>query len=112
MWEIEAIVRSVIWQLVSKDYEGLVKRCPRSSMTTSQIRTAIQEYGRTFVMPPSSGYEKLLHTYQIENTDCPAWHIEAPLWTEEEGRSDLEVSLRIEFRDDAPQIMIQNVHVP
>jgi hypothetical protein len=112
MWEIEAIVRSVIWQLVSKDYEGLVKRCPCSPMTADEIRSAIQQYGRTFIMPPTSGYERLLHTYQIENTEYPAWHIEAPLWTEQEGRSDLEISLRIELKDETPQITIRSVHVP
>ena len=111
MWEIEAIVRSVIWQLVSKDYEGLIKRCPRSSWTANEIRIAIEEYGRTFVMPPTSGYEKLLHRYEVENTEDPTWHVEAPLWTEEEGRSDLELLLRIVLGDGAPQIMIQSVHV-
>ena len=112
MWEIEAIVRAVIWQLVSKDYEGLVKRYPKSQMTADEIRAGIEQYPATFIMPPTSGYEKFLHRYQIENVDYPAWHIDAPLWSEQEGRSDLEIHLRIEFIDEAPQITIRNVRVP
>jgi hypothetical protein len=55
MWEIEAIVRLVIWQLVSKDYDGLIKRCPRSLCTAEEIRIAVEQYPATLVMPPRLG---------------------------------------------------------
>jgi hypothetical protein len=112
MWEIEAVVRSVIWQLVSRDYEGLVKRGPHSPTAEEDIRRTIEEYGRTLVMPPVSGYEKLLRLYHVEDADDPTWLVDAPLWTKEEGRSDLELRLTIVFGPSDPKVTLRDVLVP
>ena len=112
MWEIEAIVRSVIWQLVSKDYEGLIKRCPRSQYTADEIRIAVEQYGRTLVMPPASGYENLVRTYEVQGAEHPTWEVEAPLWTSEEGRSDLEIWMRVIYGFGEPTILVRAPFVP
>jgi hypothetical protein len=112
MWEIEAIVRSVIWQLVSKDYDSVVRRGPHGRSAAEDIRRVIEEYGRTLVMPPASGYEKLIRRYPGGDADDPTWRVDAPLWTKEEGRSDLEIRLTIVFGPGDPKVTLRDVLVP
>jgi len=54
---------------------------------------AVREYGRSLVAPDASWWS----TVTLTPVDATAGglHVEAPLWTAEEGRSDLSLEARL-----------------
>ena len=40
------------------------------------------------------------------------WAVNVPLWTEEEGRSDLELEATVVERDGRVRVEVDNIHVP
>jgi len=71
----------------------------------------MQNYGRTFVRPPSN-FDEYLDLIAIEGSFPPAWSIRAPLWTVEEGRSDLTLELTIANAPEGMVIELDDLRVP
>jgi hypothetical protein len=94
MSAIEVAVRVVVDLLVRGQYTTIEKltRCRR--LTGAQIESAITGYGRTLVAPAKDWWSTVEIT-PIDAGEQPAFHVAAPLWTREEGRSDLTLELRL-----------------
>ncbi|MCE9578147.1 MAG: hypothetical protein K8W52_33790 [Deltaproteobacteria bacterium] len=73
------------------------------------LRRAVEEYGRQLVPIPEAGWA-LVDVY--ERTDVVGMvSMDVPLWTVEEGRSDLTLSLEASWVDGAPILRVENLHV-
>lgn len=55
----------------------------------------ITEYGRTLVFPPDSAFADFEHVYPGTVDERPGYDVDFPLWTKEEGQSELELSLTL-----------------
>jgi hypothetical protein len=104
-------VRELVEQLARKDYEGLIARCATSRLTSDDLRNVVQEYGRTPISPPPNAYQNL-DAIEVDGTAVPTWSVRAPLWTKEEGRSDLELQMTIVLRDGSPSVELDDLLVP
>jgi hypothetical protein len=60
-------------------------------MSTAEIQEAVSEYGRTLAVPGAEWWETVQVTPVI--VEPGKFHVAAPLWTAEEGTSDLSVEL-------------------
>jgi hypothetical protein len=107
--EIRSIVTDLLVLLADEDYESIMERCGGSRLTGDDLRTAIREYGRKVAAPPADYI--YFRTYELEARAVPTWSVEADLWTEEEGRSDLTLQLTIAFDPSGPVIEIDDLHV-
>lgn len=104
-----AELRRLLVDLVSDNLAALVADGRIGRLTETEIRAAIAEYGRTLVVPP----ETALHSadeYPQNSAPNQSW-IDVPLWTEEEGRSDLTLSLIATKRGGTYELRIQDLHV-
>lgn len=63
-------------------------------LAASDIKNALGRYGRTLVYPPSEAYE-LMDVIEVRSAGQRRWSIAMPLWTKEEGRSDLSIEVTI-----------------
>ena len=88
---------------------GLGDSHGRSLHQEHELQEIIRDYGRKVVAPPAD-YASI-SIVECEATAVPTWAVEADLWTEEEGRSDLTLSMTIAFGPDGPAIKIDNLHV-
>jgi hypothetical protein len=79
-------------------------------LTSDDLRTVIRDYGRKLVSPPANAYEDL-DAVQVKGAGVPTWLVRAPLWTEEEGRSDLTLELTIAVGPVAPSVELDDLHV-
>jgi hypothetical protein len=61
-------------------------------MSATQISEAISKYGRTLVPPDSDEWWPLVEITPVVE-EPGKLHVAAPLWTAEEGRSDLTLEL-------------------
>ena len=91
---LEPVVRSVVNRLVSGEYADAVQDCPASRLTADDLLEAVQDYGRTLIEPPPDAYRDL-DVVAVRDSSHPTWSVRAPLWSREEGRSDLTLELTI-----------------
>jgi hypothetical protein len=108
-WPFEAEVRKVVTLLAKGDYLAVERLSGGVRLSSAELAAAVSEYGRTVTLPPA-GLEPALDV--VEHSDERAWSVVAPLWTVEEGRSDLSLSLTI-CRDKGQRyrIEVDDLHV-
>lgn len=88
------IIRSFISLLVERKYSEIEAITNGKRLPAVQIQNAIMSYGRTLVFPPESAFQ-LIDAVEVKGVQPPRWSIIMPLWTKEEGRSDLSVEITI-----------------
>jgi hypothetical protein len=96
--------------LVREDYESAVRRCVKSRLTSDDLRTVIHDYGRKLISPPADAYNSL-DAVQVKGAAVPTWSVRVPLWTREEGRSDLTLELTIAVGPGAPSVELDDLQV-
>ena len=107
--QVRSIVIDLLVLLADGDYESIMERCGYSLLDDDDLRTAVAEYGRTVIAPPAD--YAFLRACELRARAIPTWHVDADLWTEEDGRSDLTLEMTIEFEASGPVIGINNLHV-
>jgi len=108
---LESAVRAVVDRLARGEYRDAVARCDASRLTADELREVVLGYGRSLVVPPADAYENL-DAVRISDPSRQAWSVRAPLWTREEGRSDLTLELTVVLDGDRPGIELDDLHVP
>ena len=107
---LQSTAREMVDHLVRGDYGSLLARSAKSRLTSDDLHTVIRDYGRKLVSPPSDAYKKL-DMVRIKGTTVPTWSVRAPLWTAEEGRSDLTLELTIAVGPGGPIVELDDLHV-
>ena len=104
--------RVVVGLLVTEEWELLGRLTEGSRMSVDDIRAVVDGYGRTLVLPPPKVYDEL-DAIEVRNAPKRTFNIRFPLWTEEEGRSDLELVLTaVDFAEGLWTIHVDSVLVP
>ena len=109
--ELQPVVRQVVELLVTKRYYELEAVTGGVRLSAAEIQAGIQEYGRRLVGPPEEAYG-LMHAVRVVVAEHETWFVSMPLWTEEEGRSDLAVEMTVIFQDEATRIELDGILVP
>ena len=108
---VEVSVRIIVDLLVRGDYMAVERITQNFRMSAAEMHEAISEYGRTLVPPdPLTWWPQVVIT--PVTTEHGKVHVAAPLWTEEEGKSDLTVELWLtEFAPGLFRPGLLNIHV-
>jgi len=96
MEKLRLIVVQIITLLVGAQYRQIEGLTHGITMSAEEIQTAISEYGRTLILPSSDAYE-LLDVIRANNVGLEQYSVRMPLWTQEEGRSDLTLELTVKI---------------
>ncbi len=107
---LRPIVQQVAGQLARGQYAQVIDRCLKSRLTADDLRAVIRNYGRKIVPPPAGAYIGL-DAVQVKGAVVPTWSIRAPLWTSEEGRSDLTLEMTITLGTGSPRVVLDDLHV-
>lgn len=109
--KIENTVKFLVELLVDNRYQDIEDLTKGIRLDATQIRQAIDDYGRTLTRPPESEYSNL-DVIEVQGTSPRKWSVRFDLWTEEEGRSDLSIELTLlDSGDDTLNVEIDNIHV-
>lgn len=106
----ESVVREFVDHLARGEYSGAINRCDASRLTAEEVREVVLDYGRTLTVPPADAYKEL-DVVRISDPSRQAWSVRAPLWTKEEGRSDLTLELTVVLDGDRTGIELNDLHV-
>jgi hypothetical protein len=102
-------VRRLIEDLAAGRYAEIAADGRAGRLTEAELRTAIEQYGRTLVPFPADG-EMLVNIYE-QTSQLDAVTLDVPLWTREEGRSDLTLSVTAIKRGENYTVEVDDLHV-
>jgi hypothetical protein len=105
---VEAI-RRLVHDLAAHSYSSIEADGRIGRLTQAELGTAVAKYGRTLVPLPSDGMN-FVYSYPVK--DKPGeFIVEVTLWTLEEGRSDLTLSLTVLDNPGELRLSIDDLHV-
>lgn len=109
--KLRATVSALTDRLAHGDYDGLCRLAPESRIQPADLERAVAEYGRHLIPLPVAAFDAI-NVVAIRDSRPQRWSVVVPLWSREEGRSDLSLELTIE---DAPApaylVEIDDLHV-
>ena len=79
-------------------------------LSAQDMAQAISDYGRRLVVPPDDAF-KLMDVVEVRNVKPPQWSVNMPLWTQEEGRSDLSIGVTLISYEEGFKIELDDIHV-
>ena len=88
------LVADLVALLSAGKFEEVLRRAPGSRVNAEQLRAAVCEYGRALVPLSTESYE-LIDYVAVLGSSPPQWSVVVPLFTQEEGRSDLSLELSV-----------------
>ena len=106
---LRTVARQAMRWLVHCEVAALISRCATSRLTSAEVWRVINDYGRTLVEPPSDD-DFRIDAVRTQAT-TPTWSVNVPLWTQEEGMSDLTLQLTIALGPRGPVIELDDLHV-
>jgi hypothetical protein len=107
--ELEDHVRRLIADLIAGRYADIAADGRAGRLSARELRTAVEEYGRTLVPLPDEGWD-LVDTYP-QDANPSVFALDVPLWTAEEGRSDLTLSLTATKHRETYSVEVDDLHV-
>ena len=111
MWPFETEVREIVALLARGDYYALEQLSSGVRLSASELAQAVREYPATLCQPPSPAAAPL-DVVAVRGAVVPTWSVVVPLWTLEEGRSDLSLELTIRHLEGAGYAFeIDDLHV-
>ena len=108
--KLKSIVNQIITLLIASDFQKVVELTNGTRMTSEEIQRALHEYGRTLIAPPSKGFD-LMDAVEVEGMSIPQYSIRMPLWTQEEGMSDLTLELTVKISNEKTEVELDDIHV-
>jgi hypothetical protein len=102
-------IRNLVADLSGGRFEELEADGRGGRLTAAELRSAIHDYGRTLVPLPDEAASMIdIHPNQVNPKNC---FLDVPLWTAEEGRSDLTLSLVAIEEGNDYRLEISDLHV-
>jgi hypothetical protein len=109
-WPFESAVRAVIADLARGEYAAVEHLSDGVRLSAQEMARAVSEYGRRLLPAPEGPLP--LDVVAIRGADVPTWSVDAPLWTAEEGPSDLTLQLTVRVAPGGGyQIEVDDLHV-
>lgn len=103
------ILRILVHDLVLGHFDELEADGRAGRLTADDLRYSVTKYGRTLIDVPDSALETAdVYALKTDKTTCA---VDLDLWTIEEGRSDLTLSVTIQSTSDGVSVTIDDLHV-
>lgn len=108
IWTAARIVADL---LARGAYDEVVAITRGERLTADELKRAILDYGRTPTPLPDEAWA-LLDVVQLASASPPRFSVQVPMWTAEEGRSDLTIDLELtELAPFVYETALMDIHV-
>ena len=112
VWPFESCVRDIVSLLADGEYAALEQRSGGVRLSAAQIAEGVLDYPYPPIVPPAH-MEPAWHVVSIAVAEPPAWSVWVPLWTAQEGQSDLTLQLTVRAESATRfRVEIDNLLVP
>ncbi|MGK3964544.1 hypothetical protein WMF38_10250 [Sorangium sp. So ce118] len=107
--ELRTEIARLVADLSARRYTELEADGRAGRLSAEELRTAVDQYGRTLVLLPNAAWDLVDEYPQADARNTVA--VDVPLWTKEEGRSDLTLSLTATKEADRWVLHVDDLHV-
>lgn len=107
---VQSKVREIVDGISTAKYDVALSKCAKSRLTVDDIKSVINGYARTPTLSPENAAE-FQDAVAVDGAALPTWSIRTPLWTREEGRSDLTLELTISLDGEAVAVYLDDLGV-
>ena len=105
------LLRELVGLLIEGQYEELEQRSESTKVTARGLSKAVDDYRRTLIELPEEGWE-LTDVVTLQGSPPTRFSVRQPLWTREEGRSDLTFEATfIKVSENQFDFEINDLHV-
>jgi len=104
-------VRKVLALLAARDYEGIKALDRASRLGVEDIWTTVESYPCTLVEPPDTPPPEM-QVIEVSGPGRRRWRVDTPVWTREEGASDLYAIMTLTDCGGAISVRLDDVLVP
>lgn len=109
--KLRQTVQHIVSLLEKKAYGELESLSRGVRLSAEEMREAIEGYGQEIFHLPEAGFKEL-NVIEVRNSNPKQWGVDVPLYTENEGRSDLTLAITlIESQTALYKIEIDDIHV-
>lgn len=102
-------LQEVAHELVRGNFAHLEADGRSGRSTARDLQRVLHEYGCTLVDLPDAAFD-IADAIRLE-TSTEMWRVDLPLWTREEGRSDLTLSLTVAVSSEGISTEIDDLRV-
>jgi hypothetical protein len=99
----------LVADLVNGEYSALEADGRSGRLSAGELREAVRRYGRTLIPLPEDAWDAVDEFPNINDSDAEL--IDVPMWTKEEGRSDLTLSVAARKRGERYVLEVNDLHV-
>ncbi|WP_193367728.1 DUF7668 domain-containing protein [Pelagibius marinus] len=107
--KLQPAILELVDVLMRGEFERLELDGRIGRLTAAELSRALSEYGGKLVPLPDDAFDSA-DCYPIEG-EASKWAVDLPLWTREEGRSDLTLALSIKEDNGKVLVEIDDLHV-
>jgi len=108
--KIVAVLKQMTELLVAGQYLKAELLCRGIRLNARDIEAAIKGYGKTLVPPPPSAFDSM-DIVEVRGSLPRRWSVTMPLWTQQEGCSDLSIEATVKEGLDGPVIELDDIRV-
>ena len=109
--KLRGTVGALTDHLARGDYEGLCRLARTSRIREAELERVVREYGRHLVPLPLAAFQEV-DVVSVADSYPQRWSVVVPLWSKEEGRSDLSLELTVEDSQEPEyRVDIDDLHV-
>jgi len=109
--KLRATVSALTDRRAQRDYVGFCGLARTSRLAASDLARVVRQYGRSLTPLPATAFQAV-DVVPVSGSDPQRWSVVIPLWTREEGRSDLSLEIIVE---DSPAqrypVEVDDLHV-
>jgi len=107
---VQAVAIQLAGLVSQRKFAQALGMCVASRLTAEDLDSVMTATGRSFL--PNQLSKTHFDIVAIEGRGSPTWSIWAPLWTEEEGRSDLQIEMTVTDSPSGVLIELDDLRVP
>jgi hypothetical protein len=96
--------------LAACKYHELENLTGGNRLSAQEVAKAIADYGKHLVVPPDSFFG-LTSVVEVKDSFPKRFSVVSPLWTLEEGRSDLSLEMTAIQNENGFTVELDNIHV-
>jgi hypothetical protein len=96
--------------IAQQKYAQALQRCRSSRLTERELDAVMKDCGQAFLLRSSGNAD--LNLVAVDGKEDPTWSVWVPLWTDDQGRSDLQLELTITDTSAGVLIELDDLRVP
>ena len=108
VWRFKSEIEKMVHNIANGNFSEIETSVAMGETSIDDLQRVLREYGCSIAPLPDNALS-LAETYNIESEN--RLDVYLPLWTKEEGRSDLTLFLSCFLKNGKPYIEINDLHV-